>query len=54
MHYVYVCRKLAGADEQCLQLWGQVEAQIKKEEIEIDNDLLEDSDELEEEKRSED
>eukprot|EP00347_Sterkiella_histriomuscorum_P015715 403355957 len=47
VHYVYVCKKQEGADEQCEENWTQVEQQIKKEE---NDDLLEDSDDEEEQK----
>jgi hypothetical protein len=32
VHYVYVCTKLEGADEQAEAQWPTVEAEIKKEE----------------------
>ncbi|CDW72686.1 UNKNOWN [Stylonychia lemnae] len=48
VHYVYVCKKQEGAEEQCAINWAQVQQQIKKEEC---DDLLEDSDQDEEESK---
>lgn len=42
IHYVYICKKLEGADALCEENWPAVEAQIKKEEIDEDN-ILDDS-----------
>ena len=46
IHYVYMCRKLEGADELCEQKWAEVEAEIKKEEND-ENDIMDDSEDEE-------
>ena len=48
IHYVYVCRKLEGADQVSEENWAAVETQIKKEELDEDN-ILHDSEDDEEE-----
>ena len=55
-HYIYVCRKLAGADQQANEKWDEVVAQLKKEaEREAllhagDSDNEDDDDEIQEKK----
>ena len=47
-HYIYVCRKLAGADQQAADKWDEVVAQLKKEaqrEAQLHADDSEDSQE---------
>ena len=44
VHYVYVCKKIEGAEIQCEENWSAVVEQIKKEELDEDN-MLDDSDE---------
>ncbi len=51
IHYVYICIKIEGADEQALAKWDEVEAQIKKEEQADEDDLMNDSSEDNEEDR---
>ena len=52
IHYVYMCKKLEGADEQCELKWAEVEAEIKKEEND-ENDIMDDSEDEEDEERPE-
>ena len=46
-HYVYVLRKVEGADEKCNLFWPEVEQTIKKEEE--DENLMNEHEEDEEE-----
>ncbi|TNV85338.1 hypothetical protein FGO68_gene2225 [Halteria grandinella] len=52
VHYVYVCAKQEGADEQSAQYWAAVEAQIRKEEVDDEN-IMDDSYDEEEEEQAE-
>ena len=52
IHYVYMCKKLEGADEQCELKWAEVEAEIKKEEND-ENAIMDDTEEEEDEERPE-
>lgn len=52
IHYVYVCKKIEGAEKQCEENWAAVETQIRKEELDEDN-ILDDSDDDEEEEEGE-
>ena len=46
---MFVCKKLPDADEVCEANWKEVEAQIKKEELEDEDLLYDDEDDEEEE-----
>lgn len=53
VHFVYVCKKIEGAEAHCAANWDAVEAQIRKEELDEDEgDLLGDDEEEEEEEGS--
>ena len=46
-----MCGKIEGADEQALDKWEEVQAQIQKEEDALEDDLFDDSSEENEEEK---
>ena len=50
VHYVYLCKKLEGAEQVSEENWPHVEAQIKKEELDEENILYDSEDDEEETK----